>query len=65
MNEKDRNGNYPLLTAISYNNIEVVKLLIEYANQHQIILKYENECIEDKPEIKKLLENNKNKKVNE
>ena len=31
---------HPLLEAIYYNNnIEIVKLLIEYANQHQIILK--------------------------
>eukprot|EP00833_Pecoramyces_ruminatium_P008837 jgi/Orpsp1_1/1182869/evm.model.c7180000082990.1 len=38
-NIKDEKGNYPLLLAIYKNNIEIVKLLIEYANQHQIILK--------------------------
>jgi len=27
-------GRYPLLEAISENNTEIVKLLIEYANQH-------------------------------
>jgi len=37
-NEKDFLGYYPLLLAIYKNNIEVVKLLLEYANQHQIIL---------------------------
>ena len=40
LNEKNKEGNYPLLCATSfyYNNIEIVKLLIGYANQHQIIL---------------------------
>jgi len=39
MNEKNQDGSYPLLEAIYNNNIEIVQLLIEYANQHQIILK--------------------------
>ena len=39
LNEKDNFGDYPLLRAISYNKIEIVKLLLEYALQHQIILK--------------------------
>jgi len=38
LNEKNKDGNYPLLKAIFENNIEIVQLLIEYANQHQIIL---------------------------
>ena len=39
LNEKNKNGNYPLYSAISNNNIEIIQLLIGYANQHQIILK--------------------------
>jgi len=38
LNEKDEDGYYPLLIAIDNNNIKIVKILIEYANQHQIIL---------------------------
>jgi len=30
----------------------MVQLLLEYANQHQIILEYEKKDIENKPEIK-------------
>ena len=37
--KKNKNGNYPHYSAISNNNIEIVQLLIGYANQHQIILK--------------------------
>jgi len=39
LNEKDKDGQYPFLMGISKNNVEIVQLLIEYANQHQIILK--------------------------
>ncbi len=39
LNEKDECGDYPLLWAINKNNIEMVQLLMKYANQHQIILK--------------------------
>jgi len=47
----------------------MIKLLIEYANQHQIILEYDKKYIEDKPKIKILLRNyekkiEKTKKVN-
>ena len=39
MNKKNKDGYlFPLLWAISNKNVEIVKLLIEYANQHQIIL---------------------------
>ena len=40
LNEKDKDGWYPLLDAISCynNNIEMVKLLIDYANKNKIIL---------------------------
>jgi len=37
-NVKNENGNNPLSLATIDNNVEIVKLLIEYANQHQIIL---------------------------
>jgi len=37
LNDKNEYGEYPLLKAIYKNNIEIVQLLIEYANQHQII----------------------------
>jgi len=48
LNEKDNIGYYPLYWAISYNNIEIVKLLIEYANQHQIILELNEKGSYDK-----------------
>jgi len=38
LNEKDKDGDYPLLMTIFKNNIKILQLLIEYANQHQIIL---------------------------
>ena len=37
LNEEDNFGKYPLYLAIDKNNIEIVQLLIEYANQHHII----------------------------
>jgi len=37
LNEKNKDGYYPLSKSIDKKNIEMVKLLIEYANQHQII----------------------------
>ena len=57
LNEKNEDGYYPLYWAIFKNNIEIVKLLLEYALQHQIILDYEKWRVENKPEIKKLLQN--------
>ena len=57
MNEKDKFGNYPLFWAIFNNNIEIVKLLIDYALQHQIILEYDKKDIKNKQEIKNLLQN--------
>ena len=62
LNEKYAIGNYPILVAITYNNIEIVILLIVYALRHQIILEYKYdqcliELIENKPEIKNLLQN--------
>jgi len=38
LNEKDVDGRNSLLIAISWDNIEIIQLLIEYAHQHQIIL---------------------------
>ena len=40
LNEKDRFGRCPLIWAIINDNVEVVKLLIKYALQHQITLIY-------------------------
>ena len=39
MNKKNKNGNYPLLFTISENNIEMIHLLIDYANNNNIKLK--------------------------
>ena len=39
LNRKNKYGNYPLLEAVSSKNIEIIKLLIEYANKYKIILK--------------------------
>ena len=39
LNEKDKDGQYPLYWAISNRNVEIVQLLLKYALQHQIILK--------------------------
>ena len=36
LNKKNKDGDYPLLCAIYNNNIEIIKLLINYANQHHI-----------------------------
>eukprot|EP00833_Pecoramyces_ruminatium_P018584 jgi/Orpsp1_1/1192616/evm.model.d7180000094637.1 len=38
INEKNKNGNFPFLFAITKNNIEMVKLIIDYANKNNIIL---------------------------
>ena len=38
LNEKDKDGYYPLLETISNNNVEMVKSLIKYSNQHKVIL---------------------------
>jgi len=38
LNEKNEDENYPLYCTISNNNIEIIKLLIEYANQNQVLL---------------------------
>ena len=54
LNEKDKD---PFLEAISKNNIEIVKLLIEYATQHQIVLEYNKKNIGKNTEIKKILQN--------
>ena len=43
MNEKDINEVYPVLLACNNNNIEMIKLLIEYANKNNIILKLNEE----------------------
>jgi len=39
VNEKDNNGDYPLLSACRNNNSEMIKLIIDYANENKIKLK--------------------------
>jgi len=62
MNEKNKNGDYPLCWAIHNKNIEIIKLLIEYALQHQIILEYNKNDIGENSEIEKLLQNYEHEK---
>ena len=38
INNKTKDGNYLIFEAINNNNIEIVKLLIKYANKNRIIL---------------------------
>lgn len=38
MNGKDKWNNYPLSKAVENKNIKIIKLLMEYADQHQINL---------------------------
>ena len=38
LNKKDVNGSYPLMEACFQNNMECVRLLIEYANKNNVIL---------------------------
>jgi len=38
LNEKDFQKNYPLLYAAQNNNTKIVKLIIDYANNHNIEL---------------------------
>ncbi|ORX53697.1 hypothetical protein BCR32DRAFT_288103 [Anaeromyces robustus] len=47
LNEKDQNGNYPLLLACQKENIEVVNLLFDYSNKNNIVLEM-NEKIKRK-----------------
>ena len=37
MNDKDKRGRNPLLYGIEKNNIEIVKLLIDYMNKYHIV----------------------------
>jgi len=38
LNNKNEMGYYPLLSAVSVNSIEIVKLLMEYVNKNNLIL---------------------------
>ncbi len=58
LNEKDIFGYYPLDLAINDNNTKIVQLLIEYANQHQIILELNEKGHEGYPLLKAISENN-------
>jgi len=39
VNKKDRFGNYPVIYGIKNKNFELVHMLIDYANEHNVILK--------------------------
>jgi len=46
INKKDTNGGYPLLWVVEKDNIEMVKLIIDYANNNNIILDINGKNIE-------------------
>ena len=57
LNEKNKDGNYPLLKTIDKNKIESVQLLIDYALQHKIILDYKKKILKLNQKLKILLKN--------
>eukprot|EP00833_Pecoramyces_ruminatium_P005835 jgi/Orpsp1_1/1179867/evm.model.c7180000071120.1 len=42
MNEKNVDGDYPLLRAVQNNNLEMINLLMDYANRNHIRLNIED-----------------------
>jgi len=56
LNKKNRNGDSSIMIAIHNNNIEIVKLLMDYANKHNIILQL-NEKNEDGNSIMQAINN--------
>lgn len=44
INKINRYGNYPIFNAIENNDKELVKLIIDYANDKNIILNIEERC---------------------
>jgi len=40
MNKQDENKYYPLLSALAFDNIEIVQLMIEHAHKNKIKLKF-------------------------
>lgn len=58
---------HPLFIAICNNNMNMVELLIDYANQHPIRIDYDEENFiknSNYSQIIKLLKSNKNSEVN-
>jgi len=58
LNKKDEYGDYPLYLSIRYNNAEIVQLLLEYANQHQIILELNEKNKNIKYPLLRAIDNN-------
>jgi len=59
INNQTKVGNYPILKAIYLNNIEIVELLIEYANKNNILLKLnENDIYENNPLLEAVIKKN-------
>eukprot|EP00833_Pecoramyces_ruminatium_P008821 jgi/Orpsp1_1/1182853/evm.model.c7180000082912.1 len=58
LNEKTMSGDYPILLALVNNNVEIIKLLINYANECGIIMIFKMEDVDEnltiKPEVRKL-----------
>eukprot|EP00833_Pecoramyces_ruminatium_P008018 jgi/Orpsp1_1/1182050/evm.model.c7180000079673.1 len=52
----------PLIIGCQKNNVEMVKLIIKYAHQYNIILKYDKNEIGNNSEIIQLLEEYENGK---
>lgn len=67
INEKDKCGYSSLLLVINNNNIEKVKILMDYKNTHHIILYFTNidlwNSYETKLEILKLIVKYSNSKI--
>jgi len=40
INEKDIDGNFPLLLAVNHNDLKILKCLVEYSKNHNIILNF-------------------------
>ncbi|KAG4095331.1 ankyrin repeat-containing domain protein [Neocallimastix lanati (nom. inval.)] len=65
LNKKDNKGNYPLLSAVKYNNLGVIKLLTTYANHNNIILDINDTDEEDNYPLLYATKNTEDKKYNE
>ncbi|OUM58584.1 hypothetical protein PIROE2DRAFT_64312 [Piromyces sp. E2] len=52
LNEKNKEGKYPLLISIEqYNNIEMSKVLLDYAKTNHFLLKFDENDLENNSEI--------------
>jgi len=63
LNEKDKNGRYQLLLASQNKNFKFEKILIDYANNHQIILEFNTNDFILTPNFIELLKSNKTMNV--